>query len=57
MYISLLRQNQVLRQQAAVVAMHAVQLHYITIHIPSLVRIERGLGWEPGPRTSKIDTF
>ena len=42
-------QNQLLCQQAAVVAMH---LHHITIHKPSLVRTESGLGWAPGPRTS-----
>ena len=29
----------------------------IAMHIPSLIMIERGLGWEPGPRTSKIACY
>ena len=54
MYICLLPQNQLLCQQVAIVAM---QLVNIEIHIPSLIRIERGLGLEPGHRTSKMPTF
>ena len=51
MYISLLPKNQLLCQQVAIIAM---QLDHIAIHIPSLIGIERGIGWEPGPRTSKL---
>ena len=54
MYICLLPQNQLLCQQVARITM---QLYHIAIHIPRLIRIERGLGWKPGPRTSKISTF
>ena len=34
-----------------------MQLDHIAIHIPSLIRNERGLVWQPGPRTSNISTF
>ena len=54
MYICLLPQTQLLCQQVAIIKM---QLDHIAIHITSLIRIERGLGWEPGPKTSKISTF
>ena len=54
MDICLLPQNQLLSQQVIKITMH---LYYIAIHIQSLIRIERGLGWEPGTRTSKISTF
>ena len=54
MDICLLPQNQLLSQQVIIITMH---LYYIAIHIQSLIRIERGLGWEPGTRTSKISTF
>ena len=54
MYICLLPQNQFLCQQVAIITM---QLVHIAIHIPNLIRIEKGLGWEPGPRTSKMSTF
>ena len=54
MYICLLPENQRLCQQTAVVAK---QLGHISIHTPSLIRIERGLVGEPGPRTSKSATF
>ena len=40
MYICLLLENQLLCQQAAVIAK---QLGHISIHIPSLIRIEGGL--------------
>ena len=43
MYICLLHQNQLLWQQVAIVA---VQLDNIAMHIPKLIRIEEGLGWE-----------
>ena len=48
MYMCLLRQNQLLCQQAAILAM---QLGHISIDVPSLIRIERGLEGEPRPRT------
>ena len=54
MYICLLPQNQLLCQQVAVITM---KIDHIAINISSLIRIERDLGWEPGPRTSKISTF
>ena len=54
MYICLLPQNQLLCQQVAIITM---QLDYIAIHIPSLIWIQRGLGWEPLARTSKISNF
>ena len=56
MHICLLPQNQLMCQQVAIITM---QLDHIAIqiHIPSLIRIERGLGCEPGPQTSKISTF
>ena len=54
MYICQLPNNQPLYQQVAIISM---QLYHIAIHIPSLIRIERGLVWEPGPRTSNISTF
>ena len=54
MYISLLPKNLLLCQQVAIIAM---QLHHIAIHIPSLIRIKRGIEWELGLRTSKISTF
>ena len=54
MYISLLSQNQLLCQQVAIIT---VQVYHIAIHIPSLIVIEGGLEWEPGPRTSNISTF
>ena len=41
MYICLLPQNQVLCQQVAIITM---QLDHIAIHIPSLIRTERGSG-------------
>ena len=50
MYISLLSQNQVLCQQVGIIT---VQRGHIAIHIPSLIRIEKGLELESGPRTSK----
>ena len=53
MYICLLPQNQLLCRQVSMIAM---QLYNIAIHILNLIRIERGLGREPGPRTSKIST-
>ena len=54
MYICLLPQNQLLCQQAAVVAK---QRGHISIDIPSLIRFERGLVAEPEHRTSKIAIF
>ena len=54
MYIGLLSQNKLLCQQVAITIM---QLDHITMHIPSLIRIEKDLGLETGPRTSKIATF
>ena len=44
MYICLLPQNQLFCQQIAITT---IQLDYIAIHMPSLLRIERGLGWKP----------
>ena len=41
MSICLLPQNQLLCQQVAIIAM---QLDHVAIHITSLIRIERGLG-------------
>ena len=43
--------KQLLCQQAAIIAM---QPDHITIHRPSLIRIERGLGWKPGQIPSLI---
>ena len=40
--------NQLLYQPVAIIPM---QLDHIVIHIPSLIRIESGLGWEPGSLT------
>ena len=54
MYIWKLPWNQLLFKQVAIITM---QLHFIAMHIPSFIWIERGLVWEPGPRTSKISTF
>ena len=54
MYICLLPQNQILCQQIVKITM---QIVHIARYIQSLIRIERGLGLEPGPRTSKISTF
>ena len=54
MYISLLLQNQLLYEQ---VAINTMQIDHIAIHITRLIRIERVLGWEQGPRTSNISTF
>ena len=54
MHICLMPQNWILCQQAAVVAM---QLGQISIDVPSLIRIERGLVGEPEHRTSKIAIF
>ena len=34
-----------------------MQIDHITMDIPSLIRFERGLQLEAGPRTSKISTF
>ena len=51
MFICLLPQNQLLCQQVGIIPMQTVE---IALHIPSLIMIERGLGWEPGPRASKI---
>ena len=42
----LLPQNHLLCQQAAI---HAMQLRHISIHIPNLIRIERGIVGEPKP--------
>ena len=54
MYICLVPQNQLLCQKVVITTK---QLDRIAIHIPSLIRIERGLVEEPGLRTSKISTF
>ena len=54
MYVCLLPQNQHLCKQVAIITMHP---DHIGIHIPPLIRIERGLEWESGRRTSKMFTF
>ena len=54
MYLCLLPQIQLLCQQVATISM---QLNHIAIYILNLIRIERGLGWQPGPRTSKMSFF
>ena len=54
MNIGMLPKTKLLCQQVAIITM---QLDQISIHIPCLISIERVLGWEPGPRTSKISTF
>ena len=54
MYMCLLPPNQLLCQQAA---LSARQLCNISIHISSLIRIERGLLEETRTRTLKIATF
>ena len=53
MYICLLPQNHLFSQQVAIITM---QLDHIAVHTPSLIKIEKGLEWEPGPRTSN-NTF
>ena len=53
MYICLLPQNHLFSQQVAIITM---QLDHIAVHTTSLIRIEKGLEWEPGPRTSN-NTF
>ena len=54
MYICLLPQNQLLCQQVAIII---IQLDRITIHIPTLFRIELGLGSEQGPVHRKFLHF
>ena len=54
MNIGILPKSPLLCQQVAIIT---IQLDNISIQIPSVLRIERGLGWEPGPRTSKVSTF
>ena len=53
-YICLLPQNPLFCQQVAKITM---QIVHIAIHIPSVIRNERGLVLEPGPRKSNISTF
>ena len=43
MYICLLPPNQLLCQQVAIITMPE---HHIAKLIPSVIRIERGLGWD-----------
>ena len=54
MYICLLHRNHLLCQQAAI---PAIKLCQISMHIPSLIRIERGLVGKPLPRNWKSATF
>ena len=49
--ICLLPQHQLVFLQVAIVIM---QEYHIAIHIPGFIRIERGLGREPGSQTLKI---
>ena len=51
MYICLLPQFQLLCQLAAIITM---QICHMAIHIPNLIRIERGIDWNPGPQIRKF---
>ena len=51
LYICLLPQNQLLCLQVNIMTM---QQDHIATYIPRLIRIVKGLGWEPGPRTSIV---
>ena len=54
MYICLLPKNQPLCHEVAIITMQEV---HIAILIPILIKVEKGLVWEAGPRTSKLSTF